>query len=198
MDINIIGICVTVLFSVIALAIAIFLGLRGFTSNIGDKLSSLKNDIVMQLSSMNEKMTKVETTVGNLWSLATGYLKGAPGTVIVPLKNFGDVKISALPGPDETTYIIEVAQGMLDAELIAKASKITGFSAKEITMLGKEPAVFSLGKNRIRMILACTEPKKCTEYINEFLKWLDVEYPIVAKTFEEFEAGIKSPHPNPA
>jgi hypothetical protein len=180
---------------VFALALAIFLGLRGFTSNIGGKLSSLKNDIVMQLSSMNEKMTKVETTVGNLWNLAIGHLRGAPATVTVHLKNFGDTKISALPGPNETTYVIEVAQGMLDADLIAKASKITGFSAKEMTMLGREPAVFSLGRNRVRMILPCTESKKCTEYINEFLKWLDVEYSEVAKTFDEFETGIKTPHP---
>ena len=193
MDINILSICLTIFLSLLAISLAIFLGLRGFTSNIGDKLSSLKNDIVMQLSSMNEKMTKVETTVGNLWSLAMAYLKGAPGTVTIRLKNFGDTKISALPGRDQTTYVIETAQGLPDAELIAKVSKTTGFIAKEITMLGREPVVFSLGRSRVRMILPCTEPKKCTEYINEFLKWLDVEYSMATKAFEEFEAGIQEP-----
>ncbi len=195
MDINILGICLTIFLSLLAISLAIFFGLRGFTSRIGDKLSSLKDDIVMQLSGMNEKMARVETTVSNLWSLATGYLKGAPGTVTIHLKNFGDTKISALPGRDETTYVIEVAQGMLDSALIGKASMSTGFTAKEISMLGREPMVFSLSRTRVRVVLPCTEPKKCTEYINEFLKWLDSEYPTVAKAFEEFETGLKSPHP---
>jgi hypothetical protein len=176
MDINIVGICVTVLVGVFTLALAIFLGLRSFNSNIGDKLSSLKNDIVMQLSTMNEKMTKVETTAGNLWSLATAYLKSAPttGTVTVPLKNFGDTKISATPGPNETTYVIEVAQGMLDAELIAKASK------EDIAIRHFPPSLLAgMGK-----LLAINEVKAHIEIMEELgdICWVGEEKNVVQRT----------------
>ena len=46
MNINIFGICVTVVVSIVALALAIYLGLRSFTKEVSEKVETVKKEVV--------------------------------------------------------------------------------------------------------------------------------------------------------
>lgn len=191
MDINITGICITVLIGVICLSLAIFLGLRGFTGKLGKKVEQAKDDIVAELSGINEKIVKIDTNTDNLVQLANAYLTSASGTIVKRLKNFGDTKISAQPGTNDTTYIIRVEKGILNASMIDRLSKKTGLSTIEIKRFGRETKVTNLGSNTLRVIIPSTDPKICTGYMGELLTWIDTKYHEGTLDFvAEFENGI--------
>ena len=119
-----------------------------------------------------------------------GKFLDAPGTVTVDLKNFGKTTVSAKPGADKTLYIIEVEKGGLNTDLIEKISGDTGFSDIEKNLLGKEPEVFDLKYNAIKIEVPSTEPEICVEYLSAFLKWLDTDYVSALPKIGDFENGI--------
>lgn len=193
MDIAVLAICITVFLGVLAIAIAIFFGLRGFTNNLGKQISKFKDDLVLELSGIKEKMIHLDTTSNTILNLATGYLSSQHGTVIVELKNFGKTYITAEPAKDETIYLIRVEKGILNINLIGKASVKTGLIETEYSMFGNAVEAYSLGSNRIRLVIPSTDPKNCTKYINLFLAWLDKEYQEESKVVADFESGIQPP-----
>lgn len=193
MDIDILGICVTVFLGVLAIAIAIFFGLRGFTNNLGKQISKFKDDVVLELSGIKEKMIHVDNTAQTILNLVTGYLSREHGTVIVQLKNFGKTSITAEPGKDDTTYTILVEKGILNTRLMGKVSVKTGLTETEYRMFNNTVDVYSLGSNRIRLVLPSTDPENCTKYINLFLAWLDKEYQEESRAVSDFESGIHPP-----
>lgn len=192
MDVNIIGICVTVLLSVIALAVGIFLGLRGFTNRIADKVDETKSSIVLELSGIKENIVRVGTRVDDVWQLASAFMTGkAVGTVEVELKNFGKTKVSAQLAEKETVYIVQPQKGKLVASEISKFSKESEFSRREREMFGSEPHSMNLG-NALRITIPSVDHKICTTYMNSLLKWLDTEYVSMLKSgVAKFEEDIK-------
>lgn len=188
-----IAICVTlgsgIIFLGIALGVAIFLGLRGFTNRMNDQVSDAKDDIVEELSDIKETLTKIDTTTGNLVQIATG---AAAGTVVRQLKNFGETQIAATPGPTNTTYTISVEKGIIDTDIMGRASLLTGLTEREVKMFGGQMVKsFSLGRRRFRLTLPSTDPKVCTEYMSILLSWLDTEYQNELQGISAFEDNIK-------
>lgn len=192
MDINITGICITVLLAVLALGAAIYFGLRGFTDKVGKKVDQTKDDIVTELSGINEKIVKIDTNTDNLVQLANNYLTSSIGTVTKQLKNFGSTQVSARPASNETEYIIKVEHGKLDSISMSKISRETGFQDKEDELLsGKKVRADSIGSNMLRIHVPSTDPDLCTKYMSMFLKWLDTEYiESIKREISQFEDNI--------
>jgi len=192
MDVNVIGICVTILLGVIAVALAIFFGLRVFTNGIGKKVDETKDSLVIELSGIKENIVKIITRVDDVWQLASVFMKGqGVGTIEVDLKNFGKTKISAEVAVKETRYLIQPEKGRFSDDAIPKISKITTLAKTELEMFGREPVVMSLG-NMLRVTLPSVDPKLCTEYMSLFLKWLDTDYVRELQSdISKFEKDIK-------
>ena len=191
MDGTTLGICITVFLSLLAIGLCIFFGLRGFTDKLTTKITEVKDDLVMQLSGINEKIVRVETLANNIWQLASGYISAQSGTIELSLVNFGKVTVSAEPGDKYTTYIIQSEKGRLSANLIVKASKKSGLAELEIKTFGNETTVYSLGSRRLRMVIPSDDSKVCKEYLGKFLGWLDSKYWYELQTIDEFEKGIE-------
>jgi len=134
MDINVTGICITIVVGVIAIALSIYFGLRSFTNSITKRVDETKNSIVLELSGIKENIVKIITRVDDVWQLASVLLmKGqAGGTVEVELKNFGKTRISAELAKDETRYIIQTEKGKLMGGAIDKISKGTTLAKTEL------------------------------------------------------------------
>lgn len=177
---EVVGICVTILGSVligsIAIAIAVFFGLRSTVNPLGNKLSVLKDDIVTELSNIKEKLARIEGATDNIWQFASAYFtKG--GTVTRSLKNFGDTRISAQPSSGYTAYTIRVERGHLDGASVDKLSKITDLEKRENELFsGQLVELQSIGSNALRVRVPSVDPNLCTKYMSMFLKWLDTEY----------------------
>jgi hypothetical protein len=192
MDTNIIGICVTILLSVIGIAVAIYFGLRSFTNRISKQVDETKNSIVFELSGIKENIIKIITRVDDVWQLAAIFAKGQTvGTVEVELKNFGKTKITAEIAEKETRYIVQPGKGRLMGGAIAKISKGTTLIKTELEMFGHEVTLIDIG-NMLRIVVPSVDPKLCTQYMSLFLKWLDTEYAReVESEVAKFEKDIK-------
>lgn len=193
MDINITGICITAFLAFIAIALAIYFGLRGFTSKVGRKVDQTKDDIVTGLSGIKDKIVKIDTNTDNLVQLANAYLTKSSGTITVQLKNFGATKISAQPASGDTIYTIKIEHGRLDSISVAKISQRTGFTNKEHEMFpGRLVSVGSLGSDMLRITVPSIDPDLCTKYMSVLLKWLDTEYSeAIRSEISQFEDNIK-------
>ena len=192
MDINITGICITALLAFLGLSFAIFFGLRGFTDKVGKKVEQARDDVVTELSGINQKIVKIDTNTNNLVQLANAYMTSSRGTIVRRLKNFGDTQITAQPGAKNTTYIIRVEKGILSSANIDRISKKTGLSEKEIEIFGEEVAATSIGTNMRRLEIPSTSPQDCTKYMSIFLGWLDSEYNKgMTDLIAEFESDIE-------
>lgn len=179
----------SILFLGIALGVAIFLGLRGFSNRVNDQVSKAKDDIVEELSDIQQTLTKIDTTTTNLVQIATA---GGTMTVSRKLKNFGQIQISATPGPASTTYTISVEKGMIDIGIMGRASLLTGLTETEVKMFsGRTVRSFSLGRRRFRLDIPSTDPEVCTEYMSVFLSWLDTKYQNELQGISAFEDNIK-------
>lgn len=196
MDLNVTQWCIATFLSALALATAIYFGLRGMGDRFSDKISGVKDDVVAGLSSITEKLAKIETKGEDLWQMFNGYINRTSGTVTIQTKNFGELRVSAEPGLDDTTYIISVEKGNLSHALIAKASKSTHLNETELKIFGKLVVTYQMGSTRVRFIVPSTDPKVCTDYINLLLEWLDSEYINAIKVIGEFENGIKGTSSN--
>lgn len=167
------------LLGLLGIAIAIFFGIYSFNNNIRNKLEDILRSLV-----------KIDTRLEDFVQFRD-FSKS--GTVEVELENFGKTKITAEPGLEDTSYIIEVTKGVLKASLINKLSKITGFEDKEKSLFSKGiPKTMSLSPKAMRFRLLTTDPNLCVQYINLLLRWLDSEYTKGYKAeINTFENGIK-------
>ena len=192
MDINVTAICVTIIVGVIAIGLAIYLGLRGFSNSVSKKVDETRNSIVLELSGIKENIVKIITRVDDVWQLTSVFMKGRTGgTVEVELKNFGKTKVWAEMGENETRYIIQPEKGRLIGTTIAKISRGTGFTRTEFEMFGNEIGLMDMG-NMLRVRIPSVDPKLCTQYMSLLLKWLDTEYVRELKSqVTEFEKDIK-------
>jgi len=192
MDINIIGICVTIFLSVLSLALAVFFGLQGFTSSVVKKIDEIKQDIITELVGIKGSITGISTRADDILLLATAFMKvQTTGTITVELEHFGKTKVSAEPTPSETVYFVQPEKGKLNSSIISKIGKQTELSPFEIQKFGRETAILTIG-NTLRIVCPSTDAKICTEYMSFFLKWLDTKYAdALQKEMEEFERDIK-------
>lgn len=191
MDMNILGICITVLLGLIAISLAIFFGLHGFKKDLSEKVTTAKTDIIGELSGIKQNITKLDGRADTILQLANLYFGQKTGTIYRELKHFGRTKISAEPGDTETKYLVQVEKGKLSDKLIWKLSKETDLARSEIDMFSREAGVISLGSNALHVTVPSTDPALCTQYMSMFLKWLDTEYADRQKhEITDFEEGI--------
>lgn len=193
MDINILGICVTAFFGFIALALAIFFGLRGFTKDVGSKVTKAEENIITELSGIKGTITRIDERATTIVQLTEAlFTRGTAGTIEGVLKNFGKTKVSAEPGSSEIVYVIEVEKGKLDNSLISRLSKKTGFTKTAVDMFGSAVMGSSIGRDRLRITIPSADSKLCAQYMNLFLQWLDTEYAEgLQREIAEFEEGIR-------
>lgn len=153
-----------------SLAIGVFFGLRGFRSEISTKLSSIEKN--------TESVKKIEETAIRIDERIDTFLKTMPlrGTAEGTLKNLGKTKVTAEPGKEETTYRIWIEKPVLKGEFLDKMSKESGFEKKEIDLFGKPTGGTVITQDYMIMRIPCTDPKICSDFITQFLKWLDSEY----------------------
>jgi len=195
-DINVLGICVTVGTSVIAMALAVYLGLRGFSNRIGEKVDGIKEGVVLELSGIKENIIKIGTRVDDVWQLVSQLAllltKGQTlGTIEVELRNFGKTKISAEVTQDTVIYTVQSEKGKLISNAIVRISKYTSLAKTELEMFGRETKVDNMG-TWLRLHIPNVDPKLCTQYMSLFLKWLDTEYVSALRSeTDKFEKDIK-------
>jgi hypothetical protein len=196
MDINVTGICVTIVIGIIAIALSIYFGLRGFSNSIGKKVDETKDGVVLELSGIKENIVKIGTRVDDIWQLVSQLAllltKGQTvGTIEVELKNLGKTKISAEVAEKETRYMVQSEKGKLISDAVIRISKYTTWAKTEREMLGREAMVTNIG-NWIRVQVPSVDPKLCTQYMSLFLKWLDTEYVTALQSeTDRFEKDIK-------
>ncbi len=177
--IGFIGIAIGIFLGFIGIAVAIFFGLAGFRKGVTTELSTIKDAVVA-----------TRTTVEQIWDLVLLRFAPGGGTVERELEKLGKVKITAEPGHEQTTYLIEIEKPILRQGLLIKKGKEPEFLEKEKKLLGKEGGLIVLSPNRLRYELPCTDPKACTEFVTFLLKWLNSTYFESLKEIKEFEEPI--------
>jgi len=165
MDINWMGICITIILSAVAIALGIFFGLYSFRSGVLKELGSIK-----------EKVVVIEKTSLDVWEVIKSKLLFSTGTIKLQLANLGETFVTANPGPDNTVYNVKFEKGKLSASSISNITKDTGFENTEIEYFNAVTQVFSVGERNITVHLPSKDAKLCTEYMSVFLKWLDEVY----------------------
>lgn len=150
----------------LAIALALWFGLQSFKGGIIDKLQKMSED----LSAMRTKLDAV-------WDVIP---KGSPnwsGTVERDLPRLGKVEISASPGDNQTQYFIKIQHDVINTDLLELLTKQTGFEGYEKRLFGGKVAHFDqVSRNAIVIRIPATEPSITTEFVTNFLKWMDSEY----------------------
>ena len=165
----------------LAVAATVYFGLWGFRKDTGDKLSDIRDKIMI-----------TGNTIDKAWDLLKMRLGAEAGTVERTLSNLGKTKISAQPGPDLTVYIVDVEKPVLHDYLIIKLSKTTGLEDKEKQLFDdRVPTVSTPAPTRLIARVPCTEPTKCTEYLSTLLKWLDSTYYDSLAEIKKYEDPIQ-------
>jgi len=163
----------------VGLFLGLFFGLAGFRKGITSELSAIKETVIA-----------IQATAEKTWDLILRHFPTGGSTIERELENLGKVKITAEPGKDETTYLIEIGKPLLILGMIDRLSKKTGLAKKETEMFGREPRFVILSPTRTRINIPCTEAKLCTEYVTLFLKWLNSTYVESLKDVKDFEEPI--------
>ncbi len=170
------------LIGLLAIAVAIFFGVREFRRGVLSELSTIKDAVVA-----------TRTTVEKIWDLVLLRFAPGGGTVVRELENLGKVTITAEPGKDETSYLIEIEKPILREGLLIRASNQPEFLNKEKELFGEQwkrsRGVF-LSPTRTRYYLPCTDPKTCTGFVTFILQWLNSTYVDSLKDIKEFEEPI--------
>ncbi len=181
--INDLGLFIGLISIALALFLGLFFGLAGFRKGITSELSAIKEAVIV-----------IRTTVEKTWDLILTCFPTGAGTVERELENLGTAKISAEPGRDQTTYLIEIEKPLLKEGLFLKKALEWDFIRQETKILGDEGAqqvrVTILSPHRMRYYLPSTDPKACTEFITFLLKWLNSAYFESLGGIKEFEEPI--------
>lgn len=113
-----------------------------------------------------------------------------PSTSILELPQLGNVKVSAEPSIDMTTYNILfskpiLSQGIYEKITLAPDSELP---KKEKELFGEVVKALILSSSQIILYIPSGDAKKCTSFIGFYLKWMDsVYYPKFSPVKEEFE-----------
>lgn len=165
----------------LAIAMAIFFGLWGFRKDVSDKLSDIRDKVIV-----------MGVTVEKAWDLIRLHFSGQTGTVERNSKNLGKTKITARPGVNMTTYFIEVENPVLQDGLIIKLGKETELENKEKKLFGGRIPMISVSlANRMKVEVPSAEPQICTEYISLLLRWLDSTYFEALQKIKDYEEPIQ-------
>lgn len=175
------------LVGLIAIAIAIFFGFGSLTKNFRDEFK----DISRQLASIKEKIIEVATKFDTAWGMINARWT-AGGTIQRTLPNLGKVQISASPEAKRTQYDIQVEKVVLKGGLIEKATRDSGFFNKEVELFGEPTGHMILSSHVMRLQVPSTDPKVCTQFLTEYLNWLNSTYTKALKAVDEFEEPILS------
>ena len=92
------------------------------------------------------------------------------------LKNLGKVLVTAEPGTYETVYIIEIEKPVFRKGLLDRTSRQTGLYLKEEKIFGRLTSSSLDSPKHMTMHIPSTDPKLCSKFISDFLKWLDKDY----------------------
>ena len=165
----------------LAIAVAIFFGLWGIRKNISDKLSDIRDRLIV-----------MGTTLENAWDLIKIHFAGRAGTVERNLKNLGKTSITARPAVNVTSYFIEVEKPVLQGGLISKLGKETKLENKEKELFGgRIPTIYAPLANHLRVEVPSADPRICTEYISLLLSWLDSTYFEALQNIKDYEEPIQ-------
>ena len=145
------------------------------------------------MSTIKEAVIAIRTTADKTWDLIVRQFIPSSGTVERELENLGKVRISAEPGKDETSYLIEIEKPILNEGLLIRASSQSEFVNTEKKLFGEQwkrsRGVF-LSPTRTRYYLPSTDPKTCTGFVTFILQWLNSTYVDSLKDIKEFEEPI--------
>lgn len=177
--IGLVAIALTIFFGVIAIALTIFFGLKG-----------LPKDVLGELSRIKEAVIAIRTTVEKTWDLMLRQSAQGGGTVERQLENLGKVRITAEPGKDNTSYLIEIEKPLLKEGPLYKIVQEPDFVKQEGKILGQQSQITVLSPNRMRFNIPCTDPKPCTEFVTFLLKELNSTYVESLKEIKKFEESI--------
>lgn len=165
----------------VAIAAAIYFGLWSFRKDIGNKLSDIRDRVMV-----------MGITVDKAWELLKIRFGVEGRTVERDLSNFGKARISAKPGIDSTVYIIDVEEPFLQDNLINKLVKTTGLEDVERESFDNRVAtVTTPTATRMLISIPSTDAKKCTKYMTIFLKWLDSTYYDSLVKIKDYEEPIE-------
>jgi len=167
------------LIGLVAIALAVFFGLREFRKSITSELSTIKDTVIA-----------IRETAEKTWDLVVSRFAVSGGTVVRELENLGKVRITAEPAEGETSYFIEIEKPILNQGYIVKIGKETELARKEKELFRKEGTVLVLSRQRMRYRTPSTDPKTCTEFITFLLKWLNSTYVESLEGIKEFEEPI--------
>ena len=156
-----------------SIAIAVFLGFRGFTKGMIGPLTRIEEK-VNPLASIPTDVTAARQRLDDLWDILSNSISMLQGhthnTVESTLPNLGMTRVSATPGVDSTEYRIETERPVLNTSLISKISKESGLTEKVVEMFGETARLSSLGRDTLILRVPSTDPKACAEFVTMFIK----------------------------
>ncbi len=188
--INDYGLLIGLISIALSLFLGLYFGLAGFRKGVTSELSSIKKDVITELSSIKEAVIAVRTTVEKTWDLIVSQFGVSGGTIERELENLGNVKITAEPGAEVTTYLIEIEKAIMKEGPFFKKAEETDFVKQETEILGGKTGIIILSPHRMRYSLPSTDPEVCTEFITFFLNWLNSTYFESLEQITEFEESI--------
>lgn len=164
----------SVLIGLLGVAVAIYFGLyfgmRGTRTSFEEKLEKIEKH--------TQSIKKIEDTLARLDERLYASMAFPKGTVEGVLKNIGKTKVTAEPGMERTKYYIEVEKPILRENFIAKKSVETWLTDKERELFGAYATtlVAVIDPRKAVFDLPSIDPKICSQYVTQLLKWLDSEY----------------------
>ena len=188
------GATIALLVGLGGIALAVFLGFRGFTKGMTGPLTRIE-ERVNPLASIPTDVTAARQRLDDLWDILSNSISMLQGhthnTVEATLPNLGLTRVSATPGSDKTEYLIETDKPVLNTDLVVKISKESGLEEKEVELFGQVTRLTDLGRNRMILHIPSTDAKASAEFARMFLQWLDSTY-FEARTrlIDEFERSI--------
>ena len=192
-DLGDIGLIVSLILGLGGMALAIYLGLHGFSGGISASLLRIESK-VDPLANIPADISAGRQRLDNLWGILSVSLRRSGetgGTVEAELPNLGHTKVSATPGRENTEYRIQVANSVLSVPFISKVSRESDLLQKELDMFGEETNLTDLGLTQLLVLTPSTDAKKCAEYMRSFVEWLDTIYfDARMKLQADFERGI--------
>lgn len=189
-----------ILVGLLSIGIALFFGLRGFASSIGQRLSKIQSntepvaEIKFTLVNVDKAITGIEGNIEKVWDIVSAQRFSQSGTIKRELTNLGTIWVNAAPGKDGTWYTVRLSKEVIIEEYYFKIQKQgTDFFDKEIEIFGQETKTAILGSNRLRIYLPSTDADTCVRFMSFLLKWLDSKYIIgLREEIKRFEEPILS------
>ena len=174
----------SVFVALIGVGLAVYFGLRPPLRALNETISTVAKDV----SALREKSDGIWDIL--VQSRPNNLAGGA--TIAVKLKTFGEVKVSARPGADDTEYVVNSNEPLLRANFVVRLSRATDLENEEKKFFaGKIPIISDLSPGKVQLRVPSTDPEVCTAYMHKFLEWLDTVYlDAVKREIDRFEQPI--------